>query len=282
MTEETPVAARKMQSHNEAGKTDRGETSTIPVWSEETTSLNDLRSKFIEIEYSYLTQSSFHTDDLRNKFIEFYLVIVGAAGSVMLGLAQLGTRVPHWVYASAAFFLGILGMVMLPIFARLRRVVLECLQGTALLKRYVEEVINAGEDKKFSSALLWDASTLPTDESYLTASFVLIFVLMFLSSAMLALGVTLLMSAKLPVPGIWWSLAAWSAALTVQVMLYRWLLWRELTGAVENNKLRRKWAALDIKQNEILQPKRDKPLLAALLLGGAATLIFTFLARLRS
>jgi len=171
---------------------------------------------------------------------------------------------------------------MLPIFARLRRVVLECLQGTALLKRYVEKVVNAGEDKEFSSALLWDASTLPTDESYLTASFVLIFVLMFLSSAMLALSVTLLMPAKLPVPGVWWSLAAWSAALTVQVMLYRWFLWRELTGAVENNKLRRKWGALDISQSEILQPKRDEPLLAALSLGGAATLIFMILALLRS
>jgi len=146
------------------------DVSAIPTWSEKTAALNDLRLKFVELEYGYLTQSSFHTDELRNKFIEFYLLNVGAAGSVMLGLAQLGTRVPHWVYASAAFFLGILGMVMLPIFARLRRVVLECLQGTALSKRYVEEVINAGEDKKFSSALLWDASTLPTDESYLTAS----------------------------------------------------------------------------------------------------------------
>jgi hypothetical protein len=105
---------------------------------------------------------------------------------------------------------------------------------------------------------------------------------MFLSSAMLALSVTLLMPAKLPVPGVWWSLAAWSAALTVQVMLYRWFLWRELTGAVENNKLRRKWGALDISQSEILQPKRDEPLLAALSLGGAATLIFMILALLRS
>jgi hypothetical protein len=172
---------------------------------------------------------------------------------------------------------------MLPIFARLRRVVLECLQGTALLKRYVEEVVNAHQDQEFSSALLWDARTLPTDEGYLTASFVLIFVMMLLSSVMFALGATLQMPPdKLPLPYGWWSLAIWTSVLTLQVMFYRWLLWRELTRAIENDRLGDKWGALDISQSEILQPKRDEPLLAALSLGGAATLIFMILALLRS
>jgi hypothetical protein len=48
----------------------------------------DLR--FLETEYAYVTQSSFHTDTLRDRYIEFYILLIGAAFSGILGIAQLG------------------------------------------------------------------------------------------------------------------------------------------------------------------------------------------------
>ena len=49
----------------------------------------------LRLEFNYVTQSSLHTDDLRDRFIQYYLILVGAAFTVMLGLAQLDNTTVH-------------------------------------------------------------------------------------------------------------------------------------------------------------------------------------------
>lgn len=186
-------------------------------------------------EYDNFNQSSFHSDNLRNQIIQFYLILVGAAATAIVGIAQLqagGTSaVPLanqvlWPFSAIAFFIGLIGIIMLPIFVRLRRVVLECLAGTVLIKRYVERNLGKTGDTLFGSAMLWDARSLPLDENYLTASFVLVFVVMLLSSVMVALGVFLhlyegLLAQRAELYGAFaWSLFVGFAVLTVQVIAY--------------------------------------------------------------
>jgi hypothetical protein len=229
----------------------------------------ELRTKFIALEYEYLSQSSFHTDDMRNKFIEFYLLIVGAAATAILGLAQLeSSAVPTWAFSVVAFLIGALGVVMLPVFARARRVVLECLQGTVLLKRYVEEVVS--EDQAFSHALLWDAHSLPTDERYGTASFLLVFLFMLLDSAMFMLATLLMLSERLPVPAaILWSLAIGACLLTAQIVFYRCFLWLQIRRAMKSDRLKDKWDKLGIDAGATIQePALREPVIRAFLVGG--------------
>ena len=43
-------------------------------------------------EYDNFNQSSFHSDGLRNQIIEFYLILVGAAATAIVGIAQLEAK----------------------------------------------------------------------------------------------------------------------------------------------------------------------------------------------
>ena len=52
---------------------------------------DELRTKFVELEYNYLTESSFHSDHLRNQFIQFYLLIAGVAATVIAALMGAAT-----------------------------------------------------------------------------------------------------------------------------------------------------------------------------------------------
>lgn len=254
-------------------------------------SRSTLRNLLIELEYNYLTQSSFRSDELRDRLIQFYLLIVSTAAAIILGVTQLLSREPTWsfpvngdaltvAFGALALFIGFVGVVMIPIFARLRRVVLESLQGTVLLKRFSQDLLG---DKELPNAFIWDANSLPRDEQYLTASFLLVFVLMVLDTVMLTLPLYLWSSAAFaPGLALLWSLVAALPLLTIQVIAYRWLLWRELTDAARRDRLDLKWEQLGMPPLADAKPQLHKPLLQAVLVGGGATLILLFAALVAS
>ncbi len=255
------------------------EASPLPVLK----NAEELRIEMIGREYDNFNQSSFHSDGLRNQIIQFYLILVGAAATAIVGIAQLqagGATQPLWPFSVIAIFIGGVGILMLPIFVRLRRVVLECLTGTVLLKRYAERVINATGDTLFNAAMLWDAKSLPLDENYFTASFVLVLMVMVLSSVMIALGVflrlfeVLLAGAQELYPAIWWSVAIGFGVLLLQVIGYRAWLWHEIRKFIRNDDLRAKWRALEIIDAKVNDPALWRPILEALTLLGVPTIIF--------
>lgn len=251
---------------------------------------NELIRDFIKLEYDNFVQSGFHTDGLRNQIIQFYLILVGAAATAIVGLAQLqeggqttgaASTVSFWQFGGIAFFIGLIGIMMLPIFVRLRRVALECLAGTVLLKRYAARVIEKS-DTTFPNALLWDANSLPTDESYMTASFVLIFIFMTLSSSMVGLALFLALLERLVpanssiIPAAWWSASVGIAILTLQVVVYRVWLWHEIRKFIRSDRLKHKWHALEIDPDHQLKaPALILPLVKAIVVVGGIALLVT-------
>ncbi len=239
----------------------------------------DLTEKFIELEHNYLTESSFHSDALRNQFIEFYLLIAGAAGTAVVGLAQMQDKnsppIPTWALGGIAVFIGLIGFIMIPIFVRLRRNVLECLQGTVLIKRYVEQ--HCPDPTDFRRAMLWDSNSLPRDESYVSASFLLIFVFMVLDSAMFALAALVWgYRPEHPMWAVLWSAALGVFLLTFEVIFYRWRLYAEIKSANDKNNLKKKWKELDLKDWQ--EPILAKPLSLAFGIGGSFTIALLILA----
>lgn len=233
----------------------------------------ELRDDLMQMEYTYLTQSSFRSDELRDRIFQFYLLIVSTAAAVILGLTQMANNeqprgVPfdvttiRWALVTLAALIGLIGMVMVPIFVRLRRVVLECLQGTVLLKRYV---INAANEKRFADAFIWDDRTLPRDESYGSASFLLIFVFILLDSVMLSLPFYVWFSDWLrALAALLWTLVVFVPLVTIQVMVYRYRLAREIAEAIERNRFTVKWMRLGIETPPDVKPELRQPLLQAL------------------
>lgn len=244
--------------------------------------LPELRDELIELEYTYLTQSSFRSDELRDRIFQFYLLIVSTAAAVILGLTQMANggqarALPfdpstiRWAMATLAGLIGIIGVVMIPIFVRLRRVVIECLQGTVLLKRYVLNLVN---EKRFADAFIWDDRTLPRDESFTSASFLLIFVFMLLDTVMLSLPLYLFLADLLrPVAALLWTLVVAIPLLTAQIVSYRYMLARELTDALERNRFTVKWMRLGIEAAPDLQPQLKQPLLRVLVIGAVGLLL---------
>ena len=242
----------------------------------------ELRDELIQLEYTYLTQSSFRSDELRDRIFQFYLVIVSTAAAVILGLTQMANNdsspalpfdplTVRWAMVTLAFLIGAIGAVMIPIFARLRRVVMECLQGTVLLKRYVLNLVN---EKRFADAFIWDDRTLPRDENYGSASFLLIFVFMLLDTVMLCLPIFLFLADWLrPFAALLWTLVCFIPIVTIQVVWYRYVLGRELTGALERNRFTIKWVRLGIEATPDLKPDLRKPIRQAFSAGLVALLI---------
>lgn len=244
--------------------------------------LTDLRDELIELEYRYLTESSFRSDELRDRIFQFYLLIVSTAAAVILGLVQftrgdVNTLLPidagtfRWALGALAFMIGIIGVVMVPIFVRLRRVVIECLQGTVLLKRYT---LNAVNEKRFGDAFIWDDRTLPRDENYGSASFLLVLVFMILDTLMLTLPLYLvLFELYRPFTALLATLLCFVPLLTIQVLFYRYALWRQLTQAMERNQFKTKWARLGMELVPNIEPQLRQPLLRALSAGGISFLV---------
>lgn len=237
----------------------------------------DLRDELIELEYRYLTESSFRSDELRDRIFQFYLLIVSTASAVIIGLVQFNqgdTNSPlpidvgtfRWALGGLALVIGLIGVVMVPIFVRLRRVVIECLQGTVLLKRYT---LNAVGEERFGDAFIWDDQTLPRDENYGSASFLLVLVFMTLDTVMLTLPLYLIFfELYRPLTALLATLLFFVPLLTGQVMLYRYSLWRQLTGALARNRFMDKCARLGMTIPPNFDPVIKKPLWRAFLVGG--------------
>jgi hypothetical protein len=241
----------------------------------------DLRDELVRLEYTYLTESSFRSDELRDRIFQFYLVIVSTAAAAILGLSQLASSNSTFsvfdeptfrlAFAMLAILIGVIGLVMLPIFVRLRRVVMECLQGTVLIKRYV---MNTVGERRFGDAFIWDDRTLPHDESYGSASFLLVFVFILLDSVMLTLPVYLFVSDWLrAIPSLVWTLVFFVPVLTAQVMWYRYSLWKELSQALERNRFTAKWVRLGLEDPVELQPRLREPLLRAFVVGAGTSAV---------
>jgi hypothetical protein len=151
-------------------------------------------------EYEYITQSSLHTDDLRDRFTQYYLILVGAAFTVMLGIAQLDNTTVHpIVFALISFVLFLVGLILVFIFARLRKIVVESMLASALIKEYYKTRVAPGAG--LQHALLWDGASVPEKEKLTTASFLLVLMVIILNSAMLGAAVFFLLGGSNLKPG---------------------------------------------------------------------------------
>ncbi len=183
---------------------------------------------FLETEYAYVTQSSFHTDTLRDRYIEFYILLIGAAFSGILGIAQLGqATISPYVLGLIALFLAIVGVFEVLIFVRLRRVVIESLQASTLIKMcYIKHYPH------LEPVFLWDTETLPKRERLYTASFLLVLLVIFLDSAMFATSAYFFLEAQVL---IWlpWRLALSVFVFGFALLLQAWLYLRRINKELE-------------------------------------------------
>jgi hypothetical protein len=155
-----------------------------------------------------VTQSSFHTDKLRDRYIEFYILLTGAAFSGILGLAQSKVAISPYILGLISLFLAIVGVFEVLIFVRLRRVVIESLQASTLIKMcYIKHYPH------LEPAFFWDTKTVPRGERLHTASFLLVLLVIFLDSAMFAVSGYFFLEAQ-----------SWRLALSVFVFAFAFLL----------------------------------------------------------
>ncbi len=192
---------------------------------------------FLETEYAYVTQSSFHTDKLRDRYIEFYILLTGAAFSGILGLAQSGkVAISPYVLGLISLFLAIVGVFEVLIFVRLRRVVIESLQASTLIKTYYIKHYSHLEP-----AFLWGTKTVPQRERLYTASFLLVLLVIFLDSAMFATSAYFFLETRLGLVWLSWRLAVsvfvFGFALLLQAWLYLWRINKELMRTGYKQKL---------------------------------------------
>ena len=184
---------------------------------------------FLEKEYDYVTQSSFHTDKLRDRYIEFYLVLTGAAFSGILGLAQSGkVTISPYVLGLISLFLAIVGIFEVLIFVRLRRVVIESLQASALIKMYYIK-----HYPHLKPAFLWGTKTVPQRERFCTASFLLVLLVIFLDSAMFATSAYFFLEAQSGVIWLPWRLAFSVFVFGLAFLLQAWLYFRRINKELE-------------------------------------------------
>ena len=151
---------------------------------------DDVGLQLLELEFGYVTQSSFHTDDLRDKFIQYYLVIVGVAFTLMIGLIE-NTRVDVALFAIISVVLFLIGFVLIFVLVRLRRIVWECMAATTLIKEYYKK--HAVSKQDLSQAMLWDEGSLPSEKLY-SASSLLVLLVAILDSTMFGSAVFLLIA----------------------------------------------------------------------------------------
>ncbi len=181
----------------------------------------DLR--LLEMEYNYLVQSSFHTDNLRDRFIQYYLILVSVTVTILVGVLQIGElEINPLIFTFAAFILFLIGAMLVPIFVRLRRVVWECLVGMALIKEYCKK--HAVYPQDLSQALMWDRATVPKDEVWYSASSLLVLMMILLNSVMLGGAVFLWV-------GLLAAIVIWLVSCGLQWIFYRRRIVREKTNA---------------------------------------------------
>lgn len=209
------------------------------------TSSDGKTEQFLLAEYEYLTESSFHTDKLRDQFIQYYLILVGVVLSIMVALPEIDAIVVDpLIYGLASFLLFVVGAVLVAVMIRLRRVVWETYNGTALIKNYFLK--HAAQPDDLYNALLWDASTVPKEEKWYTATSLLAILVMLLNSSMLGASVLLLAASWLMKNGgiqpLWFGIVFAIALLGsfVQWQIYSHRISIERRTAAETGRLNEK------------------------------------------
>lgn len=186
-------------------------------------------------EYEYVTESSFHSDNLRNQYIQLYIILTGAALSGAIAVAQFDIKVPPAILSLVAILIGLIGVLEVAIFVRLRAVVIECLQATVLLKEYALRNLPPDLREQLASAFLWDAETLPNPLNMLSASSLLVVLVIILDSTMF--GAAYLLPQAGDSKTIWIAVALILVSVVIQVFWYRWRLDTELAKSKYETKL---------------------------------------------
>ncbi len=112
-------------------------------------------------EHDYLKESSFHSDSLRDRFIQLYLVLAGSALSGAVALAGSDRPLLPEVLAVLTGSLALVGLMVLLMLVRLRRVSVECMQGMSLIKLAVSRDLDSADRARLADTLIWDEQTLP-------------------------------------------------------------------------------------------------------------------------
>jgi hypothetical protein len=180
----------------------------------------------LEREYEYVTQSSFHTDELRDRFIQFYMLLAGIAFSIVIGLAQMENANPEpLAFAVVGVVVFLVGAGLVLIFVRLRRIVWECLLASVLIKEYFRK--HAAHPDDLGNALFWDRATAPPQkEKWYSASSLLVLLIAILGSAMLGMALYFVLEQfqLLNEPfdhAAWlWSVALFAVSTAVQWTVY--------------------------------------------------------------
>jgi hypothetical protein len=203
-------------------------------------------SELLGREYDYVTQSSFHSDELRNQYIQFYILLTGAALAAGTAVAESKLGVPHSVLAAASLLIGLVGVLEVAIFVRLRVVVIECLRATVLLKAYAFRHLAGQERRAFESAFLWDHNTLPDGRSLTSASSLLLVLIIILDSAMFAAAAYFAAVDRLGQVGAFQgALAAWAVSAVTQIAVYRSHLAQDLGSTMARSNFAAKLRLLD-------------------------------------
>lgn len=117
-------------------------------------------------EYAYLKESSFHSDSLRDRFIQLYLVLAGSALSGAVALASKDQPLLPEVLAGLTGGLAWVGIGVLLMLIRLRRIAVECMQGMSRIKDSLRAPLGAAERRRVDDAILWDHGTVPRAPSW--------------------------------------------------------------------------------------------------------------------
>lgn len=122
---------------------------------------SDALTALLAREHDYLKESSFHCDSLRDRFIQLYLVLAGSALSGAVALAGSSRPLLPEVLAILTGSLALVGLMVLLMLVRLRRVSVECMQGMALIKLAVSRELESAARAHLADTLIWDEQTLP-------------------------------------------------------------------------------------------------------------------------
>jgi hypothetical protein len=211
----------------------------------EPTDLDDWNVKLLGHEFEYVAESSFHTDKLRDQYIQFYILLTSAVLSGAVAVGQLHVEIPTVILSLIATLIGLVGVLEVFIFARLRAVVIECMQASVLLKQYAFRNLPPDQREQFELAFLWSNATLPNPLNMLSASSLLVVLVIVLDSAMFGAAYLLPRSGNGKDIAIAIALVMTSAAL--QVVGYRWRLSVELAKGKYAEKLARLRTAASVK-----------------------------------
>jgi hypothetical protein len=202
----------------------------------------DWNIKLLGHEFEYVAQSSFHTDKLRDQYIQFYILLTSAVLSGAIAVVQFDVAIPPAILSLIAILIGLIGFLEVFIFVRLRVVVIECMQASVLLKQYAFRNLPDDQREQFESAFLWSDASLPDPFNMLSASSLLVVLVIILDSAMFGAAYLIPQAGDAIDIGIAITLVL--ALVVLQILGYRWRLRVELEKSQYETKLAQLRAAI--------------------------------------